>query len=701
VCALFALVVTLAVLQFSFRHGRLILYAGFDDVGYFEDGMRRLQVFYDKGFGAVITHYRTIPPHSPFSSAMAFVAFALFGFHDWAPYALNSLLAFGYFLLADRLLRGAAFWQKIVCFVFVATLPFVGMAVHEFRPDHAVALFTATGVFLLLTAPFVHGSRRRQLAAGAMFGLAMLTKPPVFPQTLVIGAATLLLATFSDWGITQKRPRASCVARAWCWVLLPFIVIPLPHYWLDFGGICAYIKDILWGANRASYLYRGNRAAHLLYYLTGDGGRVMLGDDIYLFTALLPVLLLSVLALRRRADFMHAAALSMVLVLAWVIATANKTKSAFFGLTFDTLLAFMAVYFMGRIMVALRHRAARAPRGDAALKPWRQYLAQGWARAGSLALIIATISGMYQFQWPTRTGNYYTGWQQNRREIATGIFDVIVSHSTFGGADAAPAPDPKVLMEDKVGTQTPSVLFCEVGDMNTSLMNYMALKRQVDISFIINGHATSMQDMMDGIDNADFVIAAESGTMLVADFLALNNWQDQILDTLRARHDFRQIGKFTFRKFGRSIYVFEHIGFFGFKVVKGLGAIEPAIPALHQTAVRWGTGPRSTIRVNAKTAGDYDLWWNARTFWPGQVVTVKLDGIQVANPTVIASPVNFTQALIPLKLTAGLHQIDLVYTYWQPPGIDPRPMAVLFKELQVYKTKPESVEDGPLARRGR
>lgn len=674
VCAGFAIVVTLAILQFSFRHGRLILYITYDDIGYFRDGMHRLQTFYDYGMGGAISEYRTNPPHAPYSSLMAFIGFALFGFHDWAPYVMNVFLAFGYFLLADQLLRGVRMWQKVVCYVFIASLPFVGMAVHEFRPDHAVALFTAAGAFLLLTAPFVHGSRRRQIGAGVLFGVAMLTKPPVFPQTLAIGGASLVLATLSDWLITRRTPSFKAIARAWGFVLLPFILIPLPHYLHNYQAIWAYIQDILFGANRESYINKGDLIEHLLYYLTRLGGKVMLGKDVFLFAPLLVLSGIAVLALRRRADSVHAIALGAMLLMSWLIATLNKTKQPFFGLTFDTLLAFIVVYFLGRIMIAERQRGGWA--------------AWGWARGGTVMLGASTIVALYLFQWPTRVGNYYTGWQQNRREIVEGIFNTIVSHCTFGGADVAPAPDPNVPDQDKIRTPTPNVLFCEIGDVNDQLMSYMALKRQVVIHFFVNDHARSIQEVEKQFDDADFVVAAESGTTLVADFLKFDNWQDQLLADLRARHDFRQIGKFTFRKFGKSLFLFQRDEFRGFTPGAGLGKIEGPFPQEHQIAVRWGYGPRSILKVHADQTGTYDLWWKARTYFPDERVTIKVDGKEAASRVVPVNRQEFTQETIPLSLSAGDHEIDLDYAHWLQDKTDTRPMAVLFKALQVFPESP-------------
>src|SRR5437763_5515397 len=86
VCVAFATVLTLLILQYSFNHGRLILYPTYDDCGYMVDGLMRVQMFYDYGWLGVGVQYLAYPPHSPYSTFMASLGFALFGSHDWAPY---------------------------------------------------------------------------------------------------------------------------------------------------------------------------------------------------------------------------------------------------------------------------------------------------------------------------------------------------------------------------------------------------------------------------------------------------------------------------------------------------------------------------------------------------------------------------------------------------------------------------------------
>jgi hypothetical protein len=105
-CVAFAALLTVLILNYSFRHGRLSTLPAFDDVTYLADGLQRLAVLKSGGVRGAWDDYLRHPPHSPYSECLAAAAFAVFGPHDWAPYGANGLLAFAFFLAANVLLRG-------------------------------------------------------------------------------------------------------------------------------------------------------------------------------------------------------------------------------------------------------------------------------------------------------------------------------------------------------------------------------------------------------------------------------------------------------------------------------------------------------------------------------------------------------------------------------------------------------------------
>src|SRR5262249_33016079 len=91
-CAGVSIMFTAWVIQYSFRHYRLMIPPMFDDVGYFNDAFERLQQFDQEGIQGLVRSLRQNPPHSPYSTLLAFLAYGVFGIQNWAPYAANSVL---------------------------------------------------------------------------------------------------------------------------------------------------------------------------------------------------------------------------------------------------------------------------------------------------------------------------------------------------------------------------------------------------------------------------------------------------------------------------------------------------------------------------------------------------------------------------------------------------------------------------------
>ena len=198
-------VYTANVLHWSLRFGRLAMDPVFDDVGYLLDGLQRLNVLDTAGFHALCNSFVQSPPHSPWSTLLAFLAFALIGVHDWAPYILNGFLVFFLLLLAWDLVGLKNDWARaaILSVVLLLQLPF--QAVLEFRPDFAVALFTATFALLLIKMACYGDDGSTQLrnhfCVGLLADLAYLAKPTFFPHTTVILFAAIALAEISRWQV--------------------------------------------------------------------------------------------------------------------------------------------------------------------------------------------------------------------------------------------------------------------------------------------------------------------------------------------------------------------------------------------------------------------------------------------------------------------------------------------------------------------
>jgi hypothetical protein len=132
---------TAAIIQYSFRYGRLLL------------------------------------PPTPFATYLSALSFGIFGVHDWAPYCGNVMILFLLMAFVDYLLGKLAFWLKVVMLLFTLTLPFVGIAIHEFRPDIAWGLLTAMGTILMVINTFLTSNIRDKVPTIICFVLALLINP--------------------------------------------------------------------------------------------------------------------------------------------------------------------------------------------------------------------------------------------------------------------------------------------------------------------------------------------------------------------------------------------------------------------------------------------------------------------------------------------------------------------------------------------
>src|SRR5438067_516910 len=79
---------TAILINYSLRHGRLAVGPTDDDAVYFVDALQRLDILH-RGFKPFLHNLIQFPPHSPFATALAMLSFAVFGTHQWAPYAGN------------------------------------------------------------------------------------------------------------------------------------------------------------------------------------------------------------------------------------------------------------------------------------------------------------------------------------------------------------------------------------------------------------------------------------------------------------------------------------------------------------------------------------------------------------------------------------------------------------------------------------
>jgi len=631
---------TLVIIQYSLRHGRLILPPTYDDVTYFADGLARLEVLYrDRLPGLVADHFRN-PPHSPFASYLALVSFALFGVHDWAPYAGNVILVFALLAFVDHLLRGQAWWLRLAAALFTLTVPFAGEAVAEFRPDIACGLLTAMGVVLILERPFLTIPVPQRRLAGACFGLALLFKPTIFPITLVLLALSLAIASYSDRARLPPPRTIHGVWTSWAPVLWPFALLGLPQFLLMGRYYFSYFSAALLASSKPIPDFQGTVAEKLAFYTLGDGGRTMLGWHLYLLAAV--VVLGGVLLVAwRRMDSLRPLLNQLVPgAVAYAIPTLSPVKQYFFGVTFAILLFFLAIQAIRAVLEAQVGRSRTR-----------------WVAAGAADLVVI---GILCSQPPPNWGEPSDASIQRRHQLPDQIFGAI--------RDARPHAHARIYVTT-------------AGSVNAQLLQYMALANGfTGWSFGTFGWSEDLELYQREVNGADFVLASEPGNSEVYPHLMSAGLQERTLALVRSRPDFVQNGAFpTLNE--KSYVLFEKIGpFFGWSATTGLLDVEGPYPQWELPLVRWGCGPSSVLTPRDQGGGRMKLIAKCRSSLAGQQMTIRLDGRELQRQSLDTG--RFDQIEIPLTLAPGPHRVKLDYTVWERSANAP-PRAVLFEVLQV------------------
>jgi len=344
---------TTLVLQWSSRAGRLALPVYFDDNHSMVDGARRLEIWYHQGSTAVAKDYIANPPHAPGHSALAMASFALFGFHEWAPYLTNGLF-FALILYALLLvLQGMESWLQIACVIFLASTPIAGLSILEFRSEINVAELGALGVIL-----FVAGSRKKTsvrpvIGSALCFASCFIIKPAVFPYTLGLMGLCLIyhLRLFLE-GAEGRLSLKEYLRTVFLFLLLA-ILPPLPHYLIDWHHILSYIQSIAF-ASSSVWLRHDDLVTNLCFYVTGYPGMIMLGgflkpSIILIFSGVI------VRILWRRSWPQSLPFFSLLYFVAGAYAgvVVNTMNQNYFGMTFHWLLLITALASLCGIITLL------------------------------------------------------------------------------------------------------------------------------------------------------------------------------------------------------------------------------------------------------------------------------------------------------------------------------------------------------------
>jgi hypothetical protein len=641
--AVLAALFTLGVVNYSLRHGRLILHPIYDDIFYLSDGLQRLEVLYHDGIAGLVREHFLRWPHSPFASYLALASFALLGVHDWAPYAGNAIIVFALLLFVDHLCRGLPMAWRLGAALFALTAPMAAVSVFEFRPDMACGLATAMGVVLLLEVPLSAASVRHRRAAGACFGLALLFKPPIAPLTVALLAVSLALALAREFGWPAPA-RIRDIWKAARGVLWPAALIGLAPFVFQGRYYALYFRLALFAPQKPIADLRGGWIEQIRYYARGEGGRFLLGDHLYIAAVVVAVGSVWLWLRGQRAVVARLRDQLLPLAIAYAIPTLNPVKQPFFGATFSFLVLFLAI----QALAAVCRDASRRPRP-------RLLAASGVA--------VMALAGVAWAHGPLYWGN---------------AGDPKIIRSNRMAADISAAIRDLNLPPDSI------VFLTAVGGVNVDLLRYLALKdgatslKFVTLPFEENTGSVGAYDR--SFNHASAVLASEDGNGDVYTSLPSGYIQGQLLQMLRARPDYIVRHTFASADGGGSYVLFQRTGpFFGWTEVGGLLSEEGPYPEWSLPRVRWGIGPRSVLSLPASDVARR-LVIQGRPSVAGMEMAILLDGVEIGRHTFPRIDA-FDRVELSLPSSPGAQRIELRYGAWDTSG--PGGRAVLFRRLKV------------------
>lgn len=502
------------------NRGKLIVPAHYDDVSYLHDGLMKLDGFYRAGISGLVARVSEHPPHSPFETMAAFTAFALFGVHDWAPYAINGLIVFVLLAFGDWVTRGMRPWQKLMAFIFVLSVPISAQAVYEFRPDLFVGLLTTIAIVLLLEQSLVRAPRGYLEFVGLIGAVSLLSKTSIFPITLGLLGTALLAASVRDRLLLGAEAGIEALFKAWARFLLPALLIPLPWYVYNRHEIYFYITVNALGGNSHIWAVHTSPIETLLFYATGtNGGATMLGRHLVLMLVVLAVGAFAALTRCGKKGALRVACYTLVGVVAYVGPTLNPIKDAYLGVVFDFILIAATLLVFRALLSAFAPLPVR--------------------KAGSIALILIAALGAWCAKWPMYWGERTRADVVARNGYMNDLYNAIRSRDA---------------REDGTVLVGVTGVFANAGTLQ-----YMAAKDGLwDLKFESDFPNEDIAAFRNWLDRSQFVIVGDPGNSEDDPNTPYSAMLDQTLPLVRGRRDFKLVQ--TCPAFGgKSYYVFQHV----------------------------------------------------------------------------------------------------------------------------------------------
>lgn len=587
--AAIALVFSVASVVQSVRQGQLSAPITYDDISYFVDAGHRLQSFYDVGFKGLFHGYLAYPPHSPTATFVAFVAFLLFGFQDWAPALVNSVWVVLLLLAIRRELRDLPGWAVLSVAIAILAWPVTGFLVIESRPDIVNGFLLASGCVGIVGKPWVLSGRSHRLKIALIFALALLTKPSVFPITLALYGFSLALATAVDYVESKRTLPLSAMALAALEPACITIAIVLPHYVLAIGREINYIivttfttQYDIWAAHNSAY-------DHATYYLWGEGGRRTMGVWLYITAGLVIAAFILAAIDNRRWVFLRPVAMGAVFAASFAMVTIPGQQSLFLGVQ---VTCFNLVFFVLACRSIFTSSLASRP---------------GPALPALFCVgLIGAAALSFQWHWFNRTG---ASALETAETLAArrALIDSVLSTINTPAAGAARVYFPAITKY-----------------LDSTTLNYEMLKRRSSGGMAYDSHRSEdVAEHLRNIASATHVVLFSEDDPDVFRWLPSYRSLPAVSAAVRSDPAFTRIAAFTPPISGGPIEIFARDPTFkDVNFVSGFLPLEGPYPQWSLPQVRWGLETVATISLSDRHPEPGRLRIVARSPLPGQEIGV-------------------------------------------------------------------------------
>ncbi len=682
---LLGIVFTLGCVQWSLIHGRLSQDPTFDDSFYLWDGAHLLNIFFQSGSGAFFHELVQNPPHSPFSTLGATLAFAVFGIRDWAPYVLiNGGVLLALLACVSYLARAFSLRWRLLSMGLVLTLPLAVVAVHDYRPDFACALLTAAGIYLMVESAGISaaGPPRarvwRWTAAGLGFGLALLVKPTFFLHTLFMEA--LALGAFVALHAGKTRPFSPRDllregGRALGWLVLPSLLLAAPYYVVNAHETYQYFVDRSVGQHGSIWRIPGGAFGLIRYYTFGLTGTTMFGGAFYVGLVLYVAAVLRLGWRRRWHELATHAALLLIGAASVAVMVVGKLPNPFFSLTCFLLLVFVAWRAIFTVLADFLPPAGAALRGEGTATR-----TAGIVAAGVLLLAGVVNVGLLRLA-PI--------WDRD----SPGVRALVARNHSFPARILADMTQEMGVGIARIKTPMPN-LVTTGGFINSTTLRWLAQRDGLPFEFFDHELSSTPEDFRLGLLDAYFVIVPQDHTAGV--FQELPSWtiHEQVTrlvaaavtaGRLRLLHSYLTVDGGEYQLFVNDDKISEWVDAFSPTLAwDSFLPWEGPYPKVHLGKLRWAVGQHQHVTIAPEPAGRALLRFSVRADQPVHG-TVAVDGT-VVTAIQLPGATGFHEFRVPINLTGNA--VEVTFDFDKPPLPSPDGIqrALLFRQLEVQPT---------------